>query len=411
MNFRKSILLPPELTPLLRSNFINLFWDIAWWGFYIGSTAAFLAIYAARCGATPGQIGMLAAIPALTSLLLSLPVGRWLHRFPAGKATVWSAFGSRSLFLIYALLPWLFPAELQVQALLILAVLITIPTTVINISFSQFFVEAIPIEWRGFVVGTRIALMSFISFGVTLLSGVILNRVPFPGGYQIVFFIGFLGAILTVPVLKRVHPAIQHVGDPLNGKDMLIRRRFFPTIDEAGKIFIRVVLLLFFFNMTNNMIAPLIPDLVVNKLQFSDALISLASAVSTLLVFIVSVAMSRLGNRVRSRIGTGLGAVLLAIQAIILALVQDAPGFMLAVLIGGIASGILASAQYNYHINAIPPNERPNWLSWSLLLGSSATLLGALLGPALADISGVSLALIILGGFRLIVGLAIWSKG
>ena len=209
MNLRQTFSLPPGLPPLLRSNFIYYFWDIAWWGFYVGSTAAFLAIYAARCGATPGQIGLLAAFPALTALLLSLPAGRWLRRFPAGKATVWSAFISRMLFLVYVFLPWILPPDLQVEALLVLAVVITLPTTIINISFSQMFVEAVPIEWRGMVVGTRMALMSLISFPVTLLCGLILDRLPFPSGYQVVFFIGFIGAILTVPVLKRIHPLVE----------------------------------------------------------------------------------------------------------------------------------------------------------------------------------------------------------
>jgi MFS family permease len=462
---RKALSLPAGLSPLLRTNFIYLFWDIAWWGFYIGSTAAFLAIYAARSGATPGQIGLLAAIPALTSLLLSLPAGRWLRRFPAGKATVWSAFASRSLFLGYVFLPWLFPPELQVEALLILAFLITLPTTIINISFSQFFVEAVPIEWRGMVVGTRIALMSIISFPVTLLCGVILDHLPFPAGYQVVFFIGFLGAILTVPVLRRVHPALppapsasegripngsegplpspsearlpnSRSGPPLNttrGSSSICRppspisrppssvlRLLSPVLrppssilrlPPSGLLFLKVVLLLFFFNITNSMIAPLVPDLLVNSLQFSDSLISIATAVSTMLVFLVSIGMARLSHRVGNRRGTALGAILLAFQAVLLALATNAASYMLAVVVGGLASGILASAQYNYHLDALPDTDRPGWLSWSLLLGSAAVLAGSIAGPALAGLSGIPLALVILGGARLLVGVIIWIKG
>jgi MFS family permease len=411
MNLRKAFSLPPGLSPLLRTNFIYLFWDIAWWGFYIGSTAAFLAIYAARCGATPGQIGLLAAIPALTALLLSLPTGRWLRRFPAGKATVWSAFASRSLFLVYALLPWLFPPDWQVQALLVLAVFITLPTTVINISFSQFFVEAIPIEWRSMVVGTRMAIMSLISFLVTLLCGLILARMPFPTGYQVVFLIGFLGAILTVPVLRRVHPIEISSALQIPTATPLTRLPLLPVIDDAGRQFIKVVLLLFFFNMTNNMVAPLVPDLLVNKLQFPDSLISLATAVSTLLIFLVSLVISRSTMRVERRQFTGIGAVLLAVQAVLLALAQDASGYMIAVVVGGLASGILASSQYNYHLHALPPTERPSWLSWSLLLGSAAILAGSLMGPALARFSSIPQALIVLGGARLVVGFVIWMKG
>ncbi len=426
---------PPGLPPRLHSNFIYLFWDIAWWGFYIGSTTAFLAIYAARAGATPGQIGLLTAIPAITSLLLSLPAGRWLRRFPAGKATVWSAFVSRILFLLYVFIPTAFPADMQVEALLAVALIIAIPTTVINISFSQFFVEAVPVEWRGMVVGTRMALMSLVSFPVTLLCGLLLDRLPFPTGYQVVFFIGFLGAILTVPVLRKVHPAveldedsleIQNTERKLSARKVILPgqgfklRGFFSvsrirsavsSIQPDGRAFIQVVILLFFFNMTNTMVAPLIPDLLVNTLQFPDSLISLATAISTLLVFLVSLVMARMSVRVGSRRGTGFGAILLAIQAVMLALAGDAAGYLLAVIVGGFASGILASSQYNYHLDALPPTNRPSWLSWSLLLGSIAVLTGSLAGPALARYTSIPFALLGLGALRLVIGIVIWVKG
>jgi MFS family permease len=312
---------------------------------------------------------------------------------------------------------------MQVEALIILAVVIALPTTIINISFSQFFVEAVPIEWRSLVVGTRMAIMSLISFLTTLLCGVILARLPFPGSYQVVFLIGFLGAILTVPVLHRIQsitfpdaaeaPVPDIRDESLQPLSPVIRLRssVLPPLTPSGTHFLRVVLLLFFFNMTNNMIAPLVPDLLVNTLQFPDSLISLATALSTLLVFLVSLFMSRLGGKFGSRRATAFGAVMLAVNAMLLALVNSATAYLLVVVVGGLASGILASAQYNYHLEALPPSEQPAWLSWSLVLGSAAVLVGALAGPALARFSSVPAALIILGAARFVVGVVIWARG
>ena len=62
-----------------------------------------------------------------------------------------------------------------------------------GISFNQFFMEAVPAEWRGLVVGRRNAIMSIVSFAVTLICGQILTHVVFPTGYQIMFLIGFVG--------------------------------------------------------------------------------------------------------------------------------------------------------------------------------------------------------------------------
>lgn len=405
---RRYFSLPPSLSPQLRSNFTNLFWDIAWWGLYIGSTSAFLTIYAARSGATPTQIGLLTALPALVSLLLSLPTGRWLRRFHAEKATFWAAVVSRSLYLVYALLPWLIGEELQVTAVIGLTILITIPTTVINISFSQFFVEAVPLEWRGMVVGTRIALMSLISFPVMLLCGQILDRLPFPTGYQVVFFIGFIGGILTASAIYRVRPVVAAAPAPAPAAGV---RHWLPPIDAPARRYLKIVGILFFFNLTNNMVAPLIPNLLVDKLKLSDATISLGSALSTLLVFLISLRIAWVTGKIGNRRTTAIGSILLAAQAGVLAAANSSGLYFTAVIIGGISSGLIASAQYNYHLDALPDSERSTWLSWNLLLGNVAVLGGALAGPAIAGVIDTPSALAFFGLLRLAVGVLIWVKG
>ncbi len=409
MNLRSYFRLPPDLSPELRSNFIRLFWDIAWWGFYIGSTASFLAIYATRCGATSRQIGLLTAIPAVFSLLLSLPAGWLLRHIPAGRATVLSALVGRSMFLVYALLPWLLPPQLQVEGLFVMAILLTVPNTVIGISFGQFLIEAIPRQWRGTVVGARNAIMAIITFPVTLLCGQILSRMPFPQGYQVVFFIGFLGAILTVFELRRVHPVADPELPPVQPVQEQTRR-LLPVVTPEARIYLKVIWILFFFNATNNMVAPLIPDLLVNQLELNDAMISLGTAISTLLVFVVSLRIAWLTRRIGNRRATAIGAGLLAVQTVVLALATGAGLYIAAAIIGGVASGVLGSAQYNYHLDSLPRTEQPSWLSWSMLLGNAAVLIGALLGPALSGIFGAQWALMILAVLRLAIGAALMRE-
>ncbi len=79
--------LSPELPRELRSNIIHYYFDISWWGLYGGATAAFLTIYATRLRATPAQIGLLSALPAGITLLLSLPFANLVLRMGAHRAT------------------------------------------------------------------------------------------------------------------------------------------------------------------------------------------------------------------------------------------------------------------------------------------------------------------------------------
>ena len=83
-----------------RSNFHHLYLDIAWYGLLSGSAMAFVAVYAARLGATPLQIGLLTAGPAVVNLVFALPVGRWLEHQPMGRAVFWTSVLHRAFYLL-----------------------------------------------------------------------------------------------------------------------------------------------------------------------------------------------------------------------------------------------------------------------------------------------------------------------
>jgi MFS family permease len=410
MTFSRLLRFPPALSDDLKSNFIQYFWDIAWWGLYTGGTASFLNIYAVRCGATPEQIGLLTALPALVSLLLALPFGRILQKYSAKRATLWSCFGQRILFVVYALLPWILPSGLQVGAILVLAVISAVPTTVVGISFTQLLISAIPSGYRGMVVGTRIAIWSMVSFLMTMLSGQILTLMAFPGGYQVVFFIGFIGGIMTLYHLAKVR-VLAGPEIPAANQSTVRGKKLFPVVDTRGRSYIRVIAILFLFNMTGNMIAPLVPDLLVNQLFLSDKTISIGTAAGSMLVFIISMLVARMTRRIGNRMSTAVGAILLAFQSIALALAQDVTLYFVAVLVGGIALGILNVAQYNYHLDNVPQAEQSTWLSWNMLLGNAAILLGSLAGPLAARVGGAPAALICFGVLRFVMGLIILRWG
>lgn len=399
---------PADLSPDLRSNFINFFFDIGWWGLYNGATVAFLTIYDTRLGATPQQIGLLTAIPALISLALSLPGGWIVRRMRAKRAAVAGAFLSRLLFLAYALLPFFWNPAQQVNMILLVTVLIAIPAVLVNISFNQVLMEGVPAEWRGQIVGTRNAIFSIISFAVTLLSGQILTRLPEPMNYQVVFFIGFVGGIMTSYHISRIKP-INVI--PVTAAPVLPAaggQRLFPEVDEAGRRYIRLIILFFLFAAFNSMVNPLVPDLLVHELHLSDAMISLGAAMNSLVYFLASLFISSIVRRMGNRGGTALGAALIGLQAGLLAMSHDAGLYLFSTVVGGLGTGVLGTAQFNYHLENVPETDRPVWLSWNFLLSQAAVLLGALLGPLLANTTSVPAALAVFSALRLLMAVVFW---
>lgn len=395
----------------LHHNFIVYYWDIAVWGLYTGSTMTFLGVYAAREGATGAQIGWLSAGPAIVALLASIPAGLLARRIRPKTSVVVSALVARLLLLAYVFVPALAPQADRVNALIALTIVMAIPNTFLNICFGPLMLTAIPAEWRGQVVATRNALMSVISFVVTLVCGQLLVLLTFPSGYQVVFFIGFVGAVATAYVLGQVKVAQPFAQPTSHSNEPWSLQRLLPRRDPAGRHYIVVVMMLFSLNLTGFMGAPLIPKLTVNTLGLNDAVISVGSALASILVFGVSLFVAQLARKHGNKKLTAIGAAMLFLQSFALAFAQDAGLFLAASVVAGCASGILGAASFNYHLDSLPQQDQTAWISWSSMLGNVAVLVGSIVGPALVGVIGMPATFMTLGALRLMIGVMIYVWG
>ncbi len=393
-----------------RINFFYWYMDIAWWGLYMGSTVVFLSVYATRIGATAQQIGWLNAAPAIVSLILVIPFGLWARRIETQRGVWISALIARLLLLAYVFVPFIKDPVLQVQAILLIATLCAAPNIMVGILFGPLMLSSIPSEWRATVVGNRNAILAVITFIFTLLSGQLLARYPSPTGYQIVFFIGFLGAVFTAYCLSKVK-----VNFPAEAVSSAAGRvpsgNWLPKMNPAGRKYIRVVALLLLFNTAGFMFAPLAPLFAINDLHLNDGTIALASALGNMLDFLVTIYIPKTIRRLGNRNSTAIGAALIALQMLLLAFTRDTALYMVTAVVGGVASGVLGIAQFNYHLENLPLEDRTVWMSWNALFGNLATLLGSVAGPLLAGWTGMPVAFAILAALRLLIAGAIWKRG
>jgi MFS family permease len=185
--------LPAEL----RRHFHHLYWDVAWFGIVAGSSQAFLGVYVARLGATPLEMGLLNAGPALTGLLFTMPAGVWLRDKPVGRVVFWSAVIMRVQFLLWVFLPALFAPQDQIWGFIGSVLFFTVPATVLAIAFNAMYAAAVPIEHRHRVAATRNALLALVYVAASLLSGWLLDTLPLTLGYQVIFACGFVGAAMS----------------------------------------------------------------------------------------------------------------------------------------------------------------------------------------------------------------------
>jgi MFS family permease len=415
-----------EIPPEFRQNFKHLYLDMGWFGILSGSSLAFLSVYAARLGANSFQIGMLGAMPAVVNLLFAIPASQWLQKRAIGKAVFWTSVFYRFGYLLLIPLPWFFANQQQIWVLILLALLMGIPGTALAVGFNALFAEAVPASWRAHVAGTRNVVLSVVYVITSIVCGAILNNIAFPNGYQIVFGIGFLGAVMSsfhlffVRPLDELNPAradaikkSSHTAGSNQGVRYWLSqvRQKLIRVDIWRTPFRRTLTVLLFFHMAQFLAIPLFPIYFVNVLHLNDQQIGIGTAAFYLTVLIGSTQLARISNRWGHRLVTGIGATLMSLYPIFLAFSSGFIHYLGISLVGGFAWALAGGALANYLLEKTPGSDRPAYLAWYNIVLNAAILAGSLLGPAVAEHVGLGIALLIFGIFRLISGVAILKWG
>lgn len=419
MNLRRAI--PPvTIPPTYKPLFLHLCLDIGWFGILSGSSINFLSIYAARLGASGIQIGLLSSMAAAVSLLLAIPSGRWLERQDMSKAVFRASILYRLGYLLWVPLPWIFGELEQVWALIALAFLMAIPLTPLTVGFNALFASAVPAEWRAYVAGVRNTVYAITFILSSLGSGFLLDRLPFPEGYQLVFGIGFLGAAMSSLHLYFIKPVeadpdLPNEQLPPDPHEAAVQARSgwraAMRLDIWRTPFRNVLLVFLGFHTAQYMALPLFTLYMVHGIGLTDDQIGLGTALFYVTVLFGSTQLARTVRRFGHHKVTGASVAGLAVYAFLLAISTAPLHYYVTSLIGGLNYALLLGAYPNYLLEEIPAHDRPAYLAWYNVILNASILAGALSGPLIGDAIGVGEALILVALLRFLSGLAILRWG
>ncbi len=423
-----------------KRNFWHLYLDIMWFGVLSGSAVAFSAVFATRQGANSFQIGLLSAAPAIVTLFIALPAGQLLQRYPVNRGVFWTSVAHRLFYGVWVFLPAMLLPSQQVWVLIAVTFLMSIPGTALAIGFNGLFAASVPPEWRPHVAGTRNALYALSSIVVSFAVGWLLQNLPFVTGYQVVFAIGFVGAMMSSVHLWFIRPLQQDTPPPASirqrvedwaqpgsqrtwaglrqtiGLRGLARGRGVGQILQLGVVsgrFRHVLLLLFGFHLAQFIVIPVFPLYTVKTLGLSDQFLSWGNMVFYIALFLGSTQLARVSRWWGNHQTLAIGVVLMSLYPFTLALVtpQNTGLYFLVSVIGGLAWTLAGGAVANYLLDQIPDDNRAPYLAWYNLALHAAVLGGSLIGPAIGENVGLREALYVGTALRFISGLLLWRWG
>ncbi len=395
----------------LARNSFHLYMDMLWFGVLTGSTLSFLAIYAARIGASTFQVGMINGAQAIVNLLVALPAGHYLSKRPVNRIVFFSAIMQRIFYGFMILIPLVFTQSSQMTTILLVTFVMSIPGTSLAISQNALFADSIPVENRGRVAGIRNAVLSIATIVSTLVCGQVLTVTAFPLNYQIVFGIGFLGAALSTLHLYFVKPAfrdertVEQVPFDIETRGNMIRGllRFDVLKGRYGS----KIGLLFIFHFVQYLGIAIFPIYQVNVIHISDSVISIGTGLFYILMFIVSIRLEGFTRRFGYRKALALGVGLLSLYPAFLTMSTGPLLYYVASCFGGIAWGFAGGTIYNYVLESAPAGGRAGYLAWYNLVFNAGILTGSIGGPLLGSLTNLHIALWIVAFGRLAAGLAL----
>lgn len=179
--------------------------------------APFTGIFAIKLGASDSLIAALSSWPALVSLITMIPGARHVDRHPRQKRLVATLMlANRFVFLLLSLLPFIVKNASQRPIVFVtMFALANMPGSLAIIAWQSFIGKVLPASERGKALARRNQLMSLFGMGASLLAGWIMDRLDFPIGFQVMFFIGFILALIEVASFNRIiEPEVEITTQP-----------------------------------------------------------------------------------------------------------------------------------------------------------------------------------------------------
>ena len=367
----------------------------------VNASGTFLPVFLLRLGASPSDIGLLTALPALTAFALAIPFGRWLQRrrntvpwYSRLRLIAWSSYA------VMAAVAALVPREQAIPILLAVWALASLPSTAALVTFPMVMDGAAGPGGRFDLLGRRWAIAGVSAAISVALGGQLLSVFPFPTNFEILLVVvsvaGF-GSFLQSSrfVIPDQAPISGSVQGPVRNRLAGLWRMI-----ASNRPFVRFELRSLVYVAGIGLAMPVLPLFYVHEVGAPDAWIGVIGSAAS--------AGSVLGYLVARQLARRQGATMTLLPALLVAALAPAVmsliGWLPAVagvaFVMGVAGAGVQLALFDQLMHRIPAEHGVTFSSVDQSIQNLALVIAPNIGGVLALVFGVRAALIVVAAIN-----------
>ena len=353
---------------------------------------AFLVAFAVKLGASNFVIGLLAAIGPLAQLL-QLPSIFIVEKIRNRRLiTVFAAALSRLCWLIIALSPFIFPAQIAIAVLLILLAAVSAFGAVSGCSWNSWMRDLIPENILGSFFSKRMRISTAVGIALSILAALYLDlwKKQFAeqelAGYSILFLLGFLAGVLGLFFLAKT-PEIRM--PKAQEKLKILKLLSLPFKDEN---FRKLIAFMCSWNFAVNLDGPFFMVYMLKRLGLSMSFIIGLSIVSQVMNFLFLKIWGKYTDRFSNKSVLAICGPLFIISILAWTFTTMPEKYFLTIpllilihIVMGLSSAGVSLASGNISLKLAPKGQATAYLATNTIANSVAAGIAPILGGTFAD--------------------------
>jgi MFS family permease len=376
-------LIPALDTSLERANYRYTVIEGSLSAVVIQVITTYVPILALSLGATKNQLGVLYALPYLINILALLIGQRLVNNQPdIIRTTKFASFTHRTFLLLFMATPFIgtYAISWVIGVHSLTSAILAVSSSLWMIAVSDMF----NISHRGSVFGTRQMFTGTVGMLAVLIAGEILDRLPFPQNYLVVFPSAIAIGMISPYVFGKMKTPPEDTGTDSKEKekDVIAALGVWKYLKSStGRKFLKIILPLCVFNIGYFMLPPVLNIYWKDYLQLSNFYVGLLASMLVLFQVIGSPVWGSLIDKKGFSWVSRICLCLISLQAFIYWFIPYVPYLILVQALGGLANGGVVIGAQNAMYNLGTRKERARLIVWYAIANGLSSCIGSIFGP------------------------------